>query len=233
MNSSQKGFVGGLILVIVLAVLVGGVGYYVVSKNSTNPGGYEPRPIETSEPTSPAPAVVDPWTVIEQMKVALRNHDLETVKKLGYKSFPACPDTATCNQLMDFLYNQVKDLKLIDFINQWNDDQQAVFTTAIKLTPGAQPNYQTASYSKTFFVKDQTSGEWKLLLIAASDSFSDSDKTAVEQAMVDSDQDGLTTRREFCLGASQYDPKCQKTDPTKRDTNGNGWWDGIEAEMNR
>lgn len=239
MNSSQKGLVGGLVLVIVLALLAGG-GVYWLSRNQAdqvNITPIPPTPITTSlpeaVPTPAAPIVENPWSVVEQMKVALQNHNLETVKKLSYKPFPPCPDATTCNQLMDFLSGQVKNLKLADFINQWSNERQAVFTTMVKIVPGAQPNYQTASYNKIFFVKDQTSQEWKLLLLGMSDSFSDKNEADVQQAMVDSDQDGVTDRRESCLGASQYDPKCEKTDPTKRDTDGDGWWDGIDAEMNR
>lgn len=252
MNKSQKrGFVRVIGLIIVLALLVGG-GYWYWQRNLIIPDKSEPTdgslPAGEAGPTSISDTISEPvtplaptpitathqelWSIIERMKTALSGHDLETVKRLGYKPFPPCTDTATCNQLMDFLSAQIKDLRLVDYANQWINDRQAVFTTAVKIAPGTQPNYQTASYSKIFFIKDPVSRIWKLLQVASSDSFSDTNKAEVEKAMADSDQDGITDRREACLGASAYDSRCQKTDPTKRDTNGNGWWDSIEYEMN-
>ena len=50
-------------------------------------------------------------------------------------------------------------------------------------------------------------------------------------ALVDSDEDGIVDKDEKCEGAAQYDPRCTKTDPNKKDTDGNGWWDGIDAQL--
>jgi hypothetical protein len=48
----------------------------------------------------------------------------------------------------------------------------------------------------------------------------------VQQAL-DSDQDGATDEEETC--ANEYDPFCGPvTDPFSRDTDGDGYWDGIE-----
>lgn len=48
------------------------------------------------------------------------------------------------------------------------------------------------------------------------------------KAMIsDSDKDGRTDYDELCKGAMEANPNCVKTDPNKRDTNDNGWWDGI------
>jgi hypothetical protein len=59
--------------------------------------------------------------------------------------------------------------------------------------------------------------------------------TAVEvtsrlQALVkDTDKDSTPDQTELCVGELAQREECVKTDPAKRDTDNDGWWDGIES----
>lgn len=45
--------------------------------------------------------------------------------------------------------------------------------------------------------------------------------------LTDSDQDTLPDEVEACTDPNKYNA-CTNTDPNKKDSNGNGWWDSIE-----
>ena len=55
-------------------------------------------------------------------------------------------------------------------------------------------------------------------------------ETEIKKFSLDSDQDGLTDEDETCI--SKRFSECVKTDPNKRDTNGDGWWDPFGDLMN-
>ncbi len=53
------------------------------------------------------------------------------------------------------------------------------------------------------------------------------------QAMIlDSDKDGLTDMKENCGGSMMGNKTCVKTNPNKDDSDGDGWWDGIDPMVN-
>ncbi|MFH0856619.1 MAG: hypothetical protein V1860_01845 [bacterium] len=72
--------------------------------------------------------------------------------------------------------------------------------------------------TKIYIVKNND--QWKLLKIYTSSS-SDSDL----------DHDGISNEEEKCEGIYAYTSDCIPTDPKNKDTNSDGWWDGIEKAM--
>src|SRR3989344_2086586 len=116
----QKGSVTLVVILIAILAAASGGAYYWKSNQESKPMATSPKvekPISNpavppTEPPKPPTAPViptsavnlqNPWLLIEQMKAALQSRDLAAINKLGYKPFPPCPDTATCNQMLDFL----------------------------------------------------------------------------------------------------------------------------------
>ena len=131
-----------------------------------------------------------------------------------------------------FFYGELAKLNKTDFVNVWRDDKQAILSTNPIRTDTAD-NY---SYDKKqiFFIKDISL--WKVMNLDISagsipKSWGAEGEKELQSMPIDSDKDGVADRVETCSGAEQYNSRCVKTDPNNRDTNGNGWWDGIEEDM--
>jgi hypothetical protein len=122
-------------------------------------------------------------------------------------------------------------------VNKFQDDKQAIYST----NPQKVDDAEKYGYTQGIIMFIKKDGSWKVLSINPARGWSvlkkGTNKTAtqiekdLQAMMLDSDKDSLTNDDETCSGASQFNPKCTKTNPNNMDTNGNGWWDGIEAEM--
>lgn len=174
------------------------------------------------------------WIVFQKYLTFAKNHDLEGLKSVSYQLSPTCTDPLKqkeCYQLMDSAYSFGIELKKADFINIWQDSKQIIlFTNVIK-----QEVEVSRGYTKgvIYFTKDSAGNLKVLSFNPVYGAFTKiAGKTDVEieatltEMLKDTDQDGLDDQVEIC---KDQGPACVKTDPTKRDTNGNGWWDGIEA----
>ncbi len=128
----------------------------------------------------------------------------------------------TCWGLVDALYGSASQLKEGDFANVWADDKQLILSTEPVLMPKA--GAVDASRSYLYFVYDPQGRI--LFLQMAIKTWNGTTEDDVRQMMVDSDQDGLTDSDETCL--HQPADLCTKTDPMKRDTDGDGYWDSVE-----
>ena len=263
MKNSQKGFVVPLLIVIALIVIGSGVYLYKTKKVETpvvtNTGTQESIPAPTvttpetivkdvqktntsapvvnqTQTTKTTGTVTDPWTALNKLNTALKNSDIAGYNSISYKSVPSSM-AAQFSKMAPFLYSQSSNLNETDFINKWQDDKQAIYSTA----PKKDDTVDSYGYTQSlvFFIKGQD-GSWKVLSVNPQKGWSVSKKGTNETAaqveqdlqkmMLDSDRDGITDMDETCGGAQQYNSKCVKTDPNKRDTNGNGLWDGIEAQ---
>ena len=189
--------------------------------------------------TSVATTTEDLWAVFDKETLALKNNDLAEFNKYSYKQVPA-QAASQFSQFAPMMYQQNAKVNKNDYVNKWQDEKQAIYST------NPQKNNTTDSYGYNVgvvtFVK--TNGSWEVLSSGVG-YFGETAITAVgepnrtqaqadkdlQAMMLDSDKDGLTDQEELCLGASQYDKTCVKTDPNNKDSNGNGWWDGIEAKM--
>lgn len=198
-------------------------------------------PATTSNPsvnTNSSFKSIDLWTIYDKMTLALKNKDVSAFNIVSYVQVTPA-QASQFSQTASFLYDQsIKTIKN-DYINKWQDEKQAIYSTNPQKIDDAEV-YGYAQGSVMFINKD---GSWKVLLDSPEKGWNvvkkGTNKTAaqIEQdlqtMMLDSDKDGLTDEQEICSGSQQYNSKCVKTVPNKRDTNGNGWWDGIEANMNK
>jgi hypothetical protein len=192
-------------------------------------------PATTVTTPAPVPQIATSdylWSVFDQYNNKLKNANYNDYVASEPPSSVLMSPTQFA-QLSAFTYNENMKLNKADFVNKWQDDKQAIFSTNPVRTETADSNGYTQT--KISFIKDN--GAWKILLISPSNSWSVLKSTGASgekdlQAMIsDSDKDGLTNWEETCSGANHYNTSCVKTDPNKRDTNGNGWWDGIEIDM--
>jgi hypothetical protein len=56
----------------------------------------------------------------------------------------------------------------------------------------------------------------------------DEARKRLEADILDTDRDGVTDRMERCdLPPTMQWMQCTQTDPNKRDSKGDGWWDGM------
>jgi hypothetical protein len=186
-------------------------------------------PTETGSPAPGAELQAQVWQTFQTYLGFLKAHDVDSANALMWPSvrmdMPACIaqlSEKTCWGLVDALYGSASTLKGEDFANVWADDKQIILSSDPAFTP--QAGEVDASRSYLYFVFDPQGRI--LFLQLANKSWNATTEDEVRQMMLDSDQDGLTDSDETCL--HQPGDMCTKTDPGKRDTDGDGYWDSIE-----
>ncbi len=183
-----------------------------------------------SKPQSPE------WEVFQKYITFAKNHDLEGIKTLSYQISETCKDKnleKQCFALMDNVYQIGSNLKESNYVNKWSDGKQIIISTnPVKKTEGDNVGYQQGFI---IFTKDN-SGNLKLLgldpyksVYLSKKDFSATElETRLKAMLADSDKDGLYDEEENCSGIYS-NPKCIKTNPNKRDSDGDGWWDRINS----
>ncbi len=232
-TSVQKKGNTGIIIGIIIFLLLIGVGVYTYITYFSKPNIIAPVVTENI----PAKAISETdelWSVFEELNSALKNADVKAYNSVSYTPIPS-DQVEQFSKIAPFLYLQSKDMKEADFVNKWKDDKQAIYSTIPKRFDDAD----SYSYNQSliFFIKEKDSS-WKVLSLNLEKGSSilkkgtNNTPAQIEQSLqemiIDSDKDGIADQDEVCGGAEQYNSKCVKTDKNNRDTNGNGWWDGIE-----
>ena len=183
------------------------------------------------------------WKIFDQYVLALQSvsqgGNLNTLNKVVYKAQPSCPTGSEnqCKQMGSFLYESVKNFDKIGYVNIFADERQIILSTELKRNDQNAPKISYIGYERgyLFFAKDQ-SGVLKLVSVNPSREWNVT-KTATDpeqtlnKMVKDSDNDGITDQEETCTGASEFNKKCVKTDPQNKDSDGDGLWDGIEANI--
>jgi hypothetical protein len=118
---------------------------------------------------------------------------------------------------------------------KWEDENQAIYLTDIKKSEDAK--FYKNEYGRIVFIKEGM--QWKVGEVAGSIGLNvtksvskESAEKMLQEMSLDTDQDGIRDQVEKCEGSKAADPKCVKTDPNNRDTDGNGYWDGVDAIIN-
>ena len=180
------------------------------------------------------------WLVLQSYLKAAKGHNTEKVKSLSYQIGEACDNynkntssTDDCNARMDTVYYLGKDLKKDDFKNVWSDSKQIILTTELK----REENENLVGLSKAiiYFIINEN-GKIKLLKFNDSIGMSISKENRsmeeinnyLNKVMADDDQDGMLDDVEQCFGQEK---SCIKTDPQNRDSDGDGFWDGVQAQF--
>lgn len=153
----------------------------------------------------------DLWTIFDKVTLALKNKDVDSYNMYSFKQV-TMDEKAQFIQYVPVLLEVSTKVNKTEYVNKWQDDKQAIYSTA--------PQKTNTGFGQMLIMFVKKDGAWKVLSIT--------DKVLVGTG-VDFDKDGLSDGEETCT--DNHAPWCVKTDPKKRDTNGDGWWDGIESAM--
>jgi len=183
------------------------------------------------------------WTVFEQYLVYAKNNDKASLATLSYKVSDACADPKQekeCFAKMDAVYEIGSKLKENDFVNILEDSKQAILSTNV--TRIDSDSELGATKATIIFIKDDK-GNPRLAALKpnetwvinrTSTSTVSTLEAKLEATLKDTDNDGKTDELERCVFPDNYVVfACEKTDPTKKDSNANGYWDSVESYLSK
>lgn len=177
------------------------------------------------------------WLVFDAFVQAAQKHDLEKVKSLSHQQSDQCKDSARekeCFELMDSVYLLGSVIKKDAFTLVWSDAKQLILSTPFKryVVP------ESVGYEQGVVYFTKVGGVHKILSynparaaalpLEGKNSNDPGLEEKLQTIMKDSDRDGVTDQFESCAGEYANIPGCKETNPNIRDTDGDGWWDGIE-----
>lgn len=181
------------------------------------------------------------WNLFQKYLSYNKANDLTGIKSSVFKVAEVCnteKPTEECKTRMQSAYSYGSVFEKNKFKNIWFDENQIILSTDFWTEESKELDQYGRFRSIIFFVKKD--GVWKLLSFSPFKGsivrLSAYTKNEVEDIAInqskDEDQDGLPDYEENCP-SDKTDTTCQKTDPTKRDSNANGFWDGVETLMNK
>ena len=241
-----------LAFVIIILVGIAYLGYsaitgqpQIISPNNTNSATTTATStiISTTSTKTVAPLSADQteidnvWSFFQKYLSFAKNNDIKGVASLSYQLSKDCQNygkdatsTSNCKVKMQTIYSIGSEFKKKDFRNIWQDSKQIMlFTDFIRLD-----NETSAGliHGIIYFVKDDLGNIKFLALNPTQGEFvAKAGRTEAELSKElevntkDTDKDGLEDAIELCQISGEI---CTHTDPNKRDSNGNGYWDGIE-----
>ena len=184
----------------------------------------------------------DAWLVLQKYLNFAKYKNIDGLKNVSQQISSFCRDYSLseenkkeCDARMDTVYQIGSTFSEKDFSHISFDKKQIILSTDYRY----EENDTLISRNRAiiFFVIDN-SGFIKLLSFnAAKGAILQKNSGPVDELKKklitlteDKDEDGLEDYLENCLSASQNE-SCVKTDPAKKDTNGDGIWDGIENQF--
>ena len=244
----KKNILIGLVLVIIIALGVGLSLRRAGAPTVTDTGTTATSTDATSTVTvvSPLPKTTPAveserdtaWTLFQKYLTAAKNHDLATVKALSYQVSPDCLDatkTTECNARMDTAYFYGSAIDESSLTHTVGDDKQLILVGDYK----EKIDNQAITLTRGIVYFTKQNGNIKFLSLSPFDGFfklidaSSTEATSTTEASLkaltkDTDGDTAPDAVETCTDPGAP-ADCVKTDPNKKDSNGNGWWDSIEA----
>ncbi len=233
--------------VVITGLLVGGGLYYAKHTTTPNPIKIEESPtpqVDTQDSTnvsqvqsSPQNSVRGMWTTFSNYLTAAKTHNIQDLKEYAYALSDVCKDPKqekACFDKMDAVYAAGSKLQEGDFVIRHEDGKQGILET--NLMPISSDTGFGYRKSIIIFVKDG-SGNPKLISLKPSEEWrvkrNPASTTAelqksLEDMVKDTDQDGLTDHIEQCIFAdNMLMISCVESNPNKRDSDGDGYWDGV------
>lgn len=181
------------------------------------------------------------WAVFQDYLQFAKTHDKVGLASLSYKVSDTCADPKQekeCFVKMDAVYVAGSVLKEQNFINISEDSKQTILSTGYT----RQDSEKEFGISKSviMFIKDG-SGKPRLVALKPNEKWTIA-RTATStvaqleaklaRMIVDADKDGMTDDLENCVFPDNFIVfSCEKTDPLKKDSNGNGYWDSFETYL--
>lgn len=194
-----------------------------------------------SEPASNNTLTNQAWSVLEKYLESAKAHNLANLRTYSHQISDTCNDPAKekeCFVLMDNVYFIASQFKKEDFKNIWYDAKQIILSTDYKEVRDEMGEPVFGLTRSILYFTRSLDGTPKLLSLKEFDgafvqkrNFTDEQVwDRIRELIKDSDEDGLANDSELCLGliATDEKEKCTTSDPKVRDTDGDGWWDGIE-----
>jgi hypothetical protein len=221
---------------ILILIIVLGIGAIWYGWNIKRPEPVEQIQITGEEKATSTPVVEEKpvvnltgkdlaWQTFQNYLSYNKAHNLEKVRSVIYKLSPVCLNSAStteCFARMDAAYEFGSKIKKTDIVNFWEDGKQAILSSEPKLVD----DDKSIGYSKEIIYFMKIGGQLKLLRFYPSKTITlpkegaldlEGIRIAAENAITDEDKDGLEDSRD--------------NNPTKRDTDGDGLWDGTEAML--
>jgi hypothetical protein len=201
-------------------------------------------PTPTSTPL-PMPTMVttlgriDPelgWSLFQGYLERLRLGDVEGANALARLPFDwdmcmAQLEEEACGEVLELAYQEGARVSRNELVHAWADENQLIMAAEPTVSQEGEGGDSHSTYVKVslMFLRDQ-SGAIKFLMLRT--SVWATGPTGVDESehlarLADSDQDGLSDYEEAC---TENDPPCeQPTDVMEKDSDGDGFWDGIEV----
>lgn len=155
------------------------------------------------------------WIVLEQYLESARENDLRRLSELSHQMSEVCRNPETrdeCNNRMTLVYELGRELDREDFKNIWSDSKQIIISTDYKRVREDEPvPIMGLVRSTIYFTRDKV-GTPKVLGFRVEDG---------AYLMVGDGEESVYWRR-----LEELVREIEKE--TLRDSNNNGWWDGIE-----
>lgn len=240
------------IIFTLLALILIATGFYFINMRGTTPSepsitqgenpeqpeGNQPSEPSKSEPLTPEKEVIknEAWALFQKYLTYNKENNLAGVKNSVYKISDVCDmevPNQECKDRMQSAYSYGSVLESKEFKNVWYDEKQIILSTDFWTESSEEMGAYGRFRAIIFFVKDE-SGNWKMLSfspfkgsITTSKEFGDNAENQAKIQSEDVDQDGMADYEEKCLDKNKTN--CAKTDPTRRDSDGDGWWDGVQA----
>lgn len=234
-------------IIILLLIILGVVAYLKserdVSPISTYNATTTPTITGTSTPVNkPTPTKDDnsirnsAWKVFEAYTLAVQAKNIEEVKQLSYQISEACLDQNKINECEDRMataYNFAKQFKYEDMKYIAYDDKQIILSgDYFESLDGTSPSFVRGVL---YFIRDGSNIKFLSLnpflgaiVIREENEATSTVRDRLLDATEDQDLDYQLDVFEKCIGMSAL-PGCVQTDPKKRDTDGDGWWDSTES----
>lgn len=242
-------------IILIVVIVLAGLGWYLLydPASETSNLQVDDTGLETSSttPTEATSSTSNPsdtlsntekdaaWDILQNYITFAKAKNIDGVASLSYQLSTSCKnyrkDTESkndCDNKMTSVANMGSTLKKSDYTTTWSDSKQIILSTPF-LQADAAADIAGYLHGVIFFVKDN--GNIKVLsfnpargifLPKSATTTEAQITTKLKAAVADEDQDGIEDQVENCIRA---DTSCTKTNPTKRDTNGDGFWDGVEA----
>ncbi|MFH1473182.1 MAG: hypothetical protein ABIF06_02115 [bacterium] len=178
------------------------------------------------------------WNIFQGYLRGAHEHDLPGIRVLSHQISDTCNDPAqeeTCYYLMDSVYTLGSSFEKNVFTHIWSDEKQIILATDYKQVDDEQAEVRGLTRAMLYFTLDKN-GNPKVLsfnnisgvFLRKTELDDEVINTRLQEMVADTDEDGLSDEAELCLSTNFSSRECVKSDPEIRDTNGDGWWDGIE-----
>lgn len=186
------------------------------------------------------------WASFQNYLESYKTHDVKAIGNFSYnhKFGPECQSVlnnendekkrAVCFSNIDRVYKSIPNFKKTDFPHALSDSKQVILFSDSEIK---EDGIQKTSFKKMLYFVIE-SGNIKPLAIDPGRGLSVNKENLSSEAIdeklkertVDSDQDGVEDSIENCV-VKVSAGQCVHTDPEKRDTDGDGYWDSIEPHL--